>query len=424
MVIFDLVHAYQPFHPPDFVPSWVEANLREIFIPLSKAAKKGLVKRGVQLQGWTIDAWLASPEPVKSLAKEFLANLSAAARAGHISLGASAYSHPILPLLKNDQLVLDQIRADVEVVEEHLGKPTWFFYPEASVDKRTLTLIKKDFPQLITALPDRALGKQRFSGLVKIKHGDGSFQKSAVFNSVFKDLFMNAPKYKKRSDLAPDELDWQKAIEAADSGDSFSHLINTLNKQDTVILARDWENYSFKYGFAEYGEGAVEVKALYELRESFELLDKVDWEGVSEILLAEIQASSWDERRSIPSDPYPAWAPTRGGWTWRKLDRATQKIVSSWLAFLDEFDKAYEPDFPKESLIVLASDVPWHFINYASWWRAKSKKEAWSNPGHSFELTQKAILPIVKNLGIDSLTEAAENLLADIEKFMMEKHGP
>ncbi|PJC23024.1 hypothetical protein CO059_00780, partial [candidate division WWE3 bacterium CG_4_9_14_0_2_um_filter_48_10] len=84
MIVFDLTHAYQAFQPPDFIPPWVEKNLMEIFLPLSRAMQKGIIRRGLQLQGWTIEAWFAADDPIRGLALETLTNLKEACQRGNI----------------------------------------------------------------------------------------------------------------------------------------------------------------------------------------------------------------------------------------------------------------------------------------------------------------------------------------------------
>lgn len=68
MQIYDLIHAYQPFQDPEFnfgYENWVFDNLQNVFLPTSVAMKKGSVKRGIQIKGWTIDSWLNSDKKTK-----------------------------------------------------------------------------------------------------------------------------------------------------------------------------------------------------------------------------------------------------------------------------------------------------------------------------------------------------------------------
>src|SRR5512135_844479 len=101
MNVYDVIHGYQPF-TNDLVSDWVKTNLENIFLPTSKAMKGGLIRRSVQLQGWTVDAWLSADSGISGPAKAVLGNLKDAAEEGHIDVGFSAYSHALLPLLGDE----------------------------------------------------------------------------------------------------------------------------------------------------------------------------------------------------------------------------------------------------------------------------------------------------------------------------------
>ena len=63
MIFYDLIHGYQPFDPQAFTPRWIKRNLQQNFLPTSLAMKNGSISRGIQLQGWTIDAWISGKKP-------------------------------------------------------------------------------------------------------------------------------------------------------------------------------------------------------------------------------------------------------------------------------------------------------------------------------------------------------------------------
>lgn len=408
MRVFDLAHAYQAFQPPDFVPSRVEKNLTEIFLPLSRAMRKGLVRRGLQLQGWTIEAWLAAGGPIRSQAWEVLANLKRAVEEETIVLGASAYSHPILPLL-SDEVIKRQIEEDLAAVRKYLGEPTWFWFPEGAADGRSLSILHEVAPDLVAVIPDGCLGKKQFSGFVRIEFEDGTEQQAIVCNTLLKDIFMNAEDYKVKPRYAPKELDWEAALRATHSGEDFKKLVAGINTSEDAVLARDLENAGSKYGLVEIEEGEREMREVEGLKEAeveFGLPNEINWEDAPTMAVDEVRACCW-EPRATKRDPYPYWVPARP-------PQPLQGVVRAWKEFVEVFNRSFRPDFPKQGLIVLASDVPWHFFGRPEWH---------PNPAHSVAFTQKVILPIVREMGISSLSEAAEKLLRAIRLGRTKENG-
>lgn len=413
MRIFDLTHAYQPFQPPEFIPSLIKENLIKVFLPLSRAMRKGVVRRGLQLQGWTIDAWLAADEPICNLAAEVLKNLKEASCRGNIELGASAYSHPIIPLL-GDDIIKRQVEEDLLVVRGHLGAPTWFWFPEAAVDRRSLSLLHELAPDLIAIIPDgsfqpkacsqsasasggdppRAEGKEGFSGLVRIKFEGGGFQRVIVGNTILKDIFMNAEDYKTKPGYVSEKLDWEMALQATHSGRDFRVLAKDTSIAEDVVLMRDLENAGSKYGLIEIEKGVKEVEGLVESDFVFSLPSEINWEETPFINISDISASCW-EPAAKEDEPYPYWAPAHP-------PRDLQGIANAWGELVKAFNRAYRPDFPKESLLVLASDIPWHFLGRREWH---------PNPRHSTEFTKRVILPLVKGTGDGDLSKVADRLL-------------
>jgi len=408
MTIFDLTHAYQPFQPPDFVPPWVEKNLTEIFLPLSRAMREGVIRRGLQLQGWTIEVWQEATGPIRDLALGVLENLKEANRKGNIELGASGYSHPILPLL-SEEVVKRQIEEDLVVVRKHLGEPVWFWFPEGAANERSLAALHEVAPDLIAVIPDRCFGEER-SGFMRIEFEDGSFQRTMVCNTLLKDIFANAEDYGVKPRYVPKKLDWEIALQATHSGKAFRELLKAIDASEDAVLARDLENAGNKYGLVEFEEGMKEVKGLKESGLNFALPSQVDWEGVPSTEIYKVRASSW-EPLADGGEPYPYWVLACPGAFCPT--EPLRKIVRAWVEFIQAFNRSYRSDFPKESLIVLASDVPWHFLG---------KKEWGPDPSHSAEFVQKVILPIVKEIGVSDLSAAADELSKVIGRFM-EKHG-
>lgn len=406
MRVFDITHAYQPFEPPNFVPSWVADNLRQIFIPVSRAMKGGAVKRHVQLQGWTIDAFLKAPDPIKSLAQEFLDNLKAAYDQGHIRLGFSGYSHPILPLLSGE-VFTRSIKEDYAVVEEHLGKPTWFWFPEGACDRRSLEILFKEFPDVYAVIPDGCLGKQNFSGFLTLEEGG----KVVVCNSVLKDIFMNALDYGKPQSYSPEGLSQEVAEKMISDGKALAEGLKYFAEGDAV-LARDLENAGSKYGLFEFTKDSKELKSFYEGNSGVEFAfmedgnfsggaDKASVAGASfsgSLSLDAILPSSW-EPLADEKNPYPYWN------------------LPSWINFGDVFCEVYKKDFSRQNLVVLASDVPWHIL---------ARKEWGPNPEHSQHFVRDVVMPVVKDIGEADLIRAAEALLEDLNQSSAKRpsHGP
>ncbi|GMR19373.1 MAG: hypothetical protein BMS9Abin34_510 [Patescibacteria group bacterium] len=389
MRIFDITHAYQPFEPPDFVPSWVADNLRQIFIPISRAMKEGVVKRHVQLQGWTIDAFLKAPDPIKSLAREFLDNLKVASDQGHIRLGFSGYSHPILPLL-SDEVLIRSIKEDYSVIEEHLGKPTWFWFPEGACDRRSLEILFKEFPDVYAVIPDGSLGKQNFSGFLTLEGGG----KVVVCNSVLKDIFMNALDYGKLQSYSPEGLSQEVAEKMVSDGKALADGLGYFAEGDAV-LARDLENAGSKYGLFEFEKGSKELKSFYEGNSSVKFAFVEDGTFGGSLSLDAILPSSW-EPLADEKNPYPYWN------------------LPSWVDFGNVFCEVYKKDFLKQYLVVLASDVPWHIL---------ARKEWGPNPEHSQHFVRDVVMPVVRDIGEFDLIRAAEALLKDLNQFSPKPPG-
>ena len=403
MIIYDLFHGYQPFSPPKFIPDWVEKNLRQGFLPTSRAMKRGLIGRSIQLQGKTIEDWLKCGEPIRSLATKVVENLSEAAQRNYIEIGASAYVHAILPLL-SEKLITVLIKEDFERVEKYLGKPVWFWPPEGAVDQKVVRVLHQSFPNTILALPDRCLDKQNFSGFVKIKFEDGSSQKVLVFNTILKDVMMNAAYYPQKPPYVPEAVDWSVAQRMVYSGENFRQFLTALGGE-IHILMRDWENKGSLDGLTDVGEGAEELKGLLELKEfDFRLPSEVDWNQVAEISITEIKPGSWEPDAS-PSNPYPYWSPTDS-----KLE-----VIKRWKEFINLYAQEFETGkLPLESTIALASDLPWHVL---------AKKEWGGDPGFALRFGQGVVLPKLKKTSGHEFISVAQKLYQSLEVYIEEKWG-
>ncbi len=388
MIFYDLIHGYQPFHSQTFIPKWIKRNLQRIFLPTSLSMRKGLIPRGVQLQGWTIETWLNAEKSIKELARKTLDNLKIANKKKNIEVGISAYSHSILPMLSNN-LIKAQIILDKEVIKKYIGNPTWFWPPEGAIDQRVLKVIHEIFPNLILLIPDKAIGEYNFNGPIKIKFNNG-VQRVIVFNTLFKDLFMNAedykgrPKYIKRPKYLPRDLVWAQIRRAVHSSKIFLYVLNYLNK-DRFVLMRDWENAGSKKGLRKI-DNYKEIGNFLKLKTQidFRLPSQFDWKKAEVIPIAKIKPCSWD-MESKPNDPFPWWQPNKHGRVWRKHKALRRKKMIEWHELIKEFDEIFQQkvkkyggiermlknkelkDLLKQTLPGLHSCIGWHYFAKRSW---------------------------------------------------------
>ena len=388
MIFYDLIHGYQPFDPQTFIPKWIKRNLQRIFLPTSLSMKKGLIPRGIQLQGWTIETWLNAEKSIRDLARKTLDNLRIANKKNNIEVGISAYSHPILPMLSSD-LIKAQIILDKEVVEKYLGKATWFWPPEGAVDQRVLKIIHEIFPNLILLIPDKAIGKYNFNGPIKIKFNNG-VQKTIIFNTLLKDLFMNAedykrrPKYIKRPKHLPKDLVWAQIRRTVHSPKTFLYVLNYLNK-DKFVLMRDWENAGSRKGLRKIGNSREIGNFLkFKTQINFCLPSQFNWKKVETISITRIKPCSWD-MESNSNDPFPWWTPNKHGYIWQKCKPFRRKRIIEWQEIIKEFDRNFQQKVKKyggikkalekkefkmllkQTLPALHSCVGWHYLAKKSW---------------------------------------------------------
>lgn len=383
MLIFDLIHAYQPYDPDALTFDWVRTNLEEVILPTSVAMRNhASTRRGIQIKGWTIDNWLRSDDQIKKLATESLENLRLSVIEKNIEVGISGYSHPILPLLHND-LLIAQIDLDYESVREHLGTPTWFWPPEGAISTSVLETVYAEYPDLIVVIPDRALRETNYSGVINIKHAENKFQKALVCNSLLKDLVMNAHDYKEKPGYLPENAEWERVRELHVSSDKFQHAIDSLGG-DIHIIARDWENKGSREGLRSMEKGGMDLKSLLEIDAQFLTPSEADWKNAQVIDLEHIKNASW-EVDAPHEDPFMYWWPDNQGAHWGTLNPEQRMWALKWQNFLNEFNDNFsewskkkggikniladrkQREIIKSLMPALMSCIPWHFLSKQMW---------------------------------------------------------
>ena len=435
MIIYDLIHGYQPFMPQIAIPKWVKRNLKNFFLPTSLAMRKGIIQRGVQLQGWTIKSWLASKNNSKiisQLAKKTLNNLKIATRKRYIEVGTSAYSHPILPMLSDD-LIRAQIILDRKIVEKYIGKPTWFWPPEGAISQKVLKIVHEIYPDLILLIPDKSIPLEAGrlltgqGGPIKINFSTKNkpdIQKAIVFSTFLKDLFMNAedyrhkPKYVNRPKHLPKDLIWARVRRLVHSPRIFLEVLkylskDNLNSQSSFVLMRDWENAGSKKGLRNYKIGADKVKEIGDFLKlknqiDFRLPTQFNWKKANIFPISKIISASWDID-SNPQDPFPWWVPNKYGKIWRHRKPFRRKRIIEWQQLVKEYDQFFQQKIKilggfkkalnnkkfenllEETLPVVHSCVGWHYL----------AKRAWKP---DYQYSQNAIKEIVLP-GIERLKE-------------------
>ena len=137
--------------------------------------------------------------------------------------------------------------------------------------------------------------------------------------------------------------------------------VEIYNDNDFSVSLNNWhiddmENAGSKEGLFEFKDGHKQVKALQELAHEHTFVHHDDEQFFREgIDIKKIKGGSWEPKATFKK-PYPYWN------------------ISSWKNFVEVFCSIYQPDFPTETLAVLASDVPWHYL---------APKEWNPNPGYS-----------------------------------------
>jgi hypothetical protein len=377
MIIYDVVHGYQPF-AKDLLPDWVSSNLDRVFLPTSRAMAEGLVRRSVQLQGWTIDAWMWGPPAVRIKAQAVLENLRQAAARGHIEMGFSAYSHALLPLL-GDRLAYAQMRADHDTVSGFVAEPKFFWFPECALDARKLRIVYERFPGAVAVVPNIALG-MKTGGFVEI--GCGKVRgRAAVCNVLVKDVLMNSVVYSKPP-YVPAALDWKRSTTAMRSCGDFRYVLNALDDGVEHVIVRDWENGESRDALREK-DGYADVAAMLDCHEaSYRLLSEHGSFSMRHDI-GEVAPSSW-EPMSSRDDPYPYWTPAgASGWKARVVDHWLELLRLYEAGFeaalrslsgaegLDAVDEAFRNrrfhSMFRRTSPALLSCLPWHLLARDEW---------------------------------------------------------
>ncbi|KKT72975.1 MAG: hypothetical protein UW69_C0075G0002 [Microgenomates group bacterium GW2011_GWA2_44_7] len=341
------------------------------------------MKQHIQLQGWTIDSYLKLKGNTLKKAQSFIHNLKIAAANNQIRVGFSAYSHPILPFL-SDEVIKRELLEDYQVVERNIGKPAWFWPPEGAIDQRVLSIVHSLFPDTQIVISDKCLDEPIASGFYHIA------QKGVIVSSVYlKDLFMNAGVYPDKPKYIPPHIEWEKIRDITTNKEALSQGFHLFGMHQIAILTRDMENAGSKEGLFEFKDGHKQVKALQELAHEHTFVHHDDEQFFREgIDIKKIKGGSWEPKATFKK-PYPYWN------------------ISSWKNFVEVFCSIYQPDFPTETLAVLASDVPWHYL---------APKEWNPNPGYSADFVSLVMTPLVRKIDDKRLTDAFTLMTQDFKK--------
>jgi hypothetical protein len=382
MVIYDLVHGYQPFKDPGFHFPWVEKNLKDKFVPTSIAMVNSHVKRGVQLQGWTLDNWLQSSQEIVRMAEIVIDNVKRARELQKVEIGFSGYTHPILPLLSDDLLRI-QLILDHEVVSNRLGEPAWFWPPEGAVDKKVLKILFELYPEVIPVIPDMSLGKNNFSGLIKVRHQGGGIQNVLVCNNILKDVFMNAMFYDENPHPQVVRTAWDDVKNIYEDGETFSQVFHEIDPE-LNILARDWENSGSVEVLTATSGGGLEIGGYLSMEAEFRLPSEGDWEQAILYNVEDILPGSWEVAASN-NDPYIYWQPKKDTKNWQKLSDEEKDWTLQWVDYIQEYNALFDKYLEtrggmrgvlsnemnkkelKEILPGLLSCVPWHYLANELW---------------------------------------------------------
>jgi peptidoglycan/xylan/chitin deacetylase (PgdA/CDA1 family) len=334
MIIYDAIHGYQPFSE-EMKQDWVQRNLEEVFLPTSEAMRQATLKRAVQLQGCTIQEWLRDHD-TRAGAQKVLDNLRMAANRGNIDVGCSAFSHPILPLL-SEESIYAQIKLDQEIVEQHIGKCTWFWPPEGAMDTKTIQVLAMRFPELLVTIPNRCVPRIKTSTFVKIKGGK-KMMNAAVFNVLVKDTLMNAASYKKKPAYMPKGMRWKYSACFMRDAESLRKLLMNIdrNKEHAHLIFRDWENAESKEALVQMMPNSKEISAFAKLAwmhdGEFKQLSKRR-AAAKTVNIKDIKPGSW-EPTATAKDPYPFWTP-------QKPDKRHRPMLEGWKKIYQIYDEAF-----------------------------------------------------------------------------------
>lgn len=418
-------HAYQPMGQFGHV---LAEMLTEIYHPASMAMKYGLDKCAMHLQGCTIDMYSKRPEfqskDMKELVSEFYYNLRKASDKNLIEIGASAYSHPILPLL-SDPLKYTMIKLDIETIRSNICvEPTWFWPPEGAIDEATLKILAYKFPELTIVVPDSCFEESFTDSVVEIEL-DGKNIKCIVYNRIQTDRIMNA--YLEKRPVIIHDRDVRRLMWEPDL---FVHSL----KKGLNVIATDLENKAMKESLLDIGNGAKALTSPYKAsidKSAIFLTPSEALQKTQSMKGENFHEGSWSPDSSS-KNPYPYWAPR--GEAYQKLDTNKKISANSWLSIIKLWDETFQKIIIKvagesptadfslsewckivdsaledpatrqvivESSGALISCAPWHVLAPKIWG---------PSPGFSKHLMNQVIIPLTKKIiNYESKVYASEN---------------
>jgi len=290
-------------------------------------------------------------------------------------------------------------------LRQHIGNPTWFWFPEGAVSQNALEILFELYPDLIVAIPDTSLSRTNYSDFIKIRYPNGREQKAVICNSLLKDIMMNAYYYPKKPSYVLDSVDWPTAQNMVYSGDNFKKVLQQLGG-NFHVLARDWENKGSADGLADFGSGGKDVKGLVDLDAEFKLISEVDWSQCKTVNIEKIHDGSW-ECDAPQDDPYLYWKPNKAGDVWKKAPKENREWSLKWENMIDNYNNKFKKVVVKHggieniikdknlsvrvktSFTALISCVPWHFL----------AKDAYDpDPGFSKRAWEKIVVPSINIL--------------------------
>jgi hypothetical protein len=314
--------------------------LTKIYYPVSMAMKYGLDKCAMHLQGCTLDMYSKRPEfqskDIKELVSEFYYNLRTASDKNLIEIGASAYSHPILPLL-SDPLKYAMIKLDIETIRSNIKvEPTWFWPPEGAIDEATLKILAHEFPELTTVVPDSCFEGSftpGWSEMVEILRRvvtprgkvaeiglDGRNIKCFVYNRVQTDIVMSSYSGEPHKIIHGRNvrrgLMWEPGL-----------FLRWLKKGLNVI-ATDLENGAMKDSLLDIGNGAKAPTSPYKVsvdRSAIFLTPSEVLQKTQPMKVRGFHEGSWS-LISSSKNPYPYWAPR--GKAYQKLEGSKKLLLT------------------------------------------------------------------------------------------------
>jgi hypothetical protein len=347
------IHGYQPPGIPEHGYLGPTKNLAEqmeaAYIPVVESLANGDSEpKNIQFQGITIDLYLNAKDSTLSDNAKYFFGLCKQAHEKGNSVGASSYSHAILPLLSNAAKYFS-IKADIDTIKKNIEvEPTWFWAPEGAYDIETIKLLNEKFPKLVPVVPDSCFYAKELekvsesdfrdgSDIVNIEQPDFVMKKAFVCNRFLKDAMM-AGSYKS----------------AMRFGDQFEEALDYFDpSKDITILATDWENGEIFNTLGKRRKGKsndgpywahLNYKATKEGKPIWENnYNKVHFRQISKLdpkkTVKNFKCSSWEPVAS-ESNPLPYWAPT--GKFYQELPSWKKEITNNWQELYRLWDKTFQ----------------------------------------------------------------------------------